>query len=112
MSILGTSFIGFGRGSETSVSFRASDPATGRELEPAFYAASHGEVDTAVRLANSAFDTFRSSSQSSRSTFLNTIAENIESIMPDLIERVPSETGLPEARIRTEAARTCSQLRM
>src|SRR5205807_9690963 len=44
--------------------------------------------------------------------FLRKIAENIESLGDELVTRATQETALPPARIKTETARTCNQLRL
>ena len=47
-----------------------------------------------------------------KSTFLNTIADEIENIGELLIDRCCAESGLPKARILGERGRTVGQLRM
>jgi len=43
---------------------------------------------------------------------LRKIAERIESIAGEVIERAAQETALPQARLQGETARTCAQLRL
>lgn len=91
---------------------RAINPATGTPLEPA-YAGGNGEhVDRACALAWAAFDTYRDTSLEHRASFLEAIADNIEALGDELIERAVAETGLPRARIQGERGRTCGQLRI
>ena len=47
-----------------------------------------------------------------RGAFLRKIAEMIESIAGEVIERAAQETALPQARLQGETARTCAQLRL
>jgi NADP-dependent aldehyde dehydrogenase len=108
----GTSIIGFERGKQNGDAFRGVDAATGAALEPDYHAATETEVDQAVRFAHEAFETFRRATGETRAKLLNTIAENVEGIADAIVERATQETGLPEARIRNETARTCFQLRM
>ena len=47
-----------------------------------------------------------------RGAFLRKIADKIESITGDIVERAAQETALPVARLQGETARTCHQLRL
>ena len=108
----GRSIIGFQRGADNGPSFRAVNPTTSEELQPDYQAASEAEVYEAVILASKAFESYRLSSAPVRSAFLRKIAEKIEAIGDEICDRATQETGLPAARIRTETARTCFQLRL
>ena len=44
--------------------------------------------------------------------FLDTIADNIDAISDQLVDRAHAETGLPQARLAGEVGRTSGQLRM
>jgi 2,5-dioxopentanoate dehydrogenase len=110
--ISGRSLIGFRQGSASGESHYASDPTTGQHLEPGFIAPTTEEVELAVRLAADAFPIWRRTSGSERARLLRKIAENIEAIMPDIVERAGKETALPQARLQSETARTCGQLRL
>jgi alpha-ketoglutaric semialdehyde dehydrogenase len=92
--------------------FYAVDPATGETLQPGFVSASAEEIEQAARIATEAYDTFRRVSGRDKAAFLRKIAENIESISPEVIERAQRETALPQARLQSETARTCNQLRL
>ena len=70
------------------------------------------EVELAVRLAAEAFDVYSRTSGRERGAFLRKIAEKIESIAADIVERAGQETALPPARLQGETARTCAQLRL
>ncbi len=88
------------------------NPATGETLLPAYHPASTAEVDEAAQLAHKAFASYSQTTGSERARFLRKLAENIEALGDTLIVRATRETGLPEGRIRTEAGRTCNQLRL
>ena len=88
------------------------NPATGQEIEPAFTFARPEDVELAAQLATKAFESFGRDSGSKRGAFLRKIAENIEAVAPDIVERAAKETALPQARLQSETARTCAQLRL
>src|SRR5215470_15678394 len=104
--------IGFNDGSTSAVSFRAQNPVTGEALLPDFYCASPEESETAVRLADDASAIYSRLPGRERGKFLRRIAENIEAIAAEIIERCGRETALPEARLRGELARTTGQLQL
>jgi NADP-dependent aldehyde dehydrogenase len=70
------------------------------------------QLETATRAAEAAFDTYRAIAPQERAAFLERIAENIEAIGDELIERAVAETGLPTSRIQGERGRTLGQLRL
>lgn len=92
--------------------FYAANPATGEQLQPGFASATTEEVELAVTLAAKAFETYQRVPGGGRGAFLRKIAEQIESISGDVIERAGQETALPQARLQGEVARTCAQLRL
>jgi NADP-dependent aldehyde dehydrogenase len=112
MSIKGEMIIGRSavRGSAGTV--RAFDPARQSLIEPEFGLATEGDVTAACELAEQAFDRYRATSPEQRAKFLETIAENILAIGPELIERASAESGLPTARLEGERGRTVNQLRL
>ncbi len=110
--ISGRSLIGFHEGAGTTASLHAFNPTTGERLEPGFVPATSEEVDRAVRLSADAFDSFRRTTGKQRAALLRRIAENIEAIAEEVIERAGLETALPKARLQGETARTCAQLRL
>ncbi len=97
---------------EGSATFRATDPSTGRALEPNFHVATEGEIARALELAEESFPGYRSQKPEKIAAFLDAIAAGLESLGEELIARVHAETGLPEARLTGERARTTGQLRM
>lgn len=98
------------RGGEGEV--RAVDPRTGHELEPSFGLGGTTEVDRAANLAWDAFATLRATSAETRAALLDAIATEVEGLGDDLVHRVIAETGIVEARVRGELARTVNQLRL
>ena len=108
----GTSIIGFRRGVENGGTLQGFNPATGQDLSPMYHAASPAEVDEAAQLAHAAFAIYSQTTGTQRARFLRRIAENIEALGDELITRANAETALAEARLRTETARTCNQLRL
>ncbi|MFC7400942.1 aldehyde dehydrogenase (NADP(+)) [Citricoccus sp. GCM10030269] len=91
---------------------QAVNPATGERLEPQYSYISKDELNTAATAAARAFRSFRASSPEARAGFLESVASNLESQSEPVVERGQLETGLPEARLRGELARTTGQLRM
>ncbi len=111
-SLQGKSFIGYSRSTSTTAWCHGLDATTGESLEPAYSRASDEEIERAVKLAESAFATYSDLPGKTRGAFLRAIADGIEAALPAIVERAPRETGLPEARIRGETARTTGQLRL
>jgi len=110
--ISGTSILGAGRGSNSSDTFRAFDPRTGKAVDPDFFSASIEDLDRVASLAANARIEFGNLPGKSKAAFLRRIAENLESLGDVLVERASLETALPAGRIQSERGRTCSQLRM
>jgi len=92
--------------------FRAVNPKTGERIAPDFYSATRDEVDAAASLAERAFVEWSHANGKTKAAFLRKIAENIEALGDDLVNRASEETALPAPRVKGEAARTCFQLRM
>lgn len=110
--ISGRSLIGFRQGSAIGESHYATDPTTGKHLEPGFIAPTPDEVELAVQLAADAFPLYRRIAGNERARLLRKMADNIEKIKPEIVERAGRETALPQARLQSETARTCGQLRL
>jgi 2,5-dioxopentanoate dehydrogenase len=110
--LTGKSIIGFGRGKDSSNTFRAFDPKTGKAVEPEFHPADSEELNRAVELANEARIIYGKVSGENKANFLRRIADNIEAAGETLLERASLETGLPVARFVSERGRTCFTLRM
>jgi NADP-dependent aldehyde dehydrogenase len=110
--IKGLSWIGQQRGKETSDTFHAFAPATGEEIDPPFHSATIDEVNRAAQLVDGARLPFGNTTARERAPFLRSVADNIEALGDDLLDRASLETGLPVDRFAGERARTCNQLRM
>lgn len=91
---------------------RGINPATNETLEPAYAGGAAEHVEQACALAWAAFDVYRETTLNVRAEFLQCIAEEIEGLGDELIDRAHAETGLPHARLLGERGRTCQQLRM
>lgn len=92
--------------------FTAVDPRTGTPLGPEVSCLTPDEVPLATRAAAEAFPAYRATTPQARAGFLDAIAEEIEALGDELLERAHSETALPLARLEGERGRTCGQLRM
>lgn len=91
---------------------RAVNPATNDELDPEYSFVGPDQVQQATRAAEAAFGDYRDIDPKRRATFLEAVADRIEATRTLLVARAMQETGLPEARLEGEAARTTGQLRM
>lgn len=112
VELTGTSIIGFERGEATGNTFRAFNPQTGLTVGPDFHSAMLAELDHAADLTDRARIPFGKTSGTARAKCLRAVADNIEALGDDLIERASLETALPNARFVGERGRTCAQLRM
>ena len=88
------------------------NPATNETLEPAYSLISEQQLKAATEAAADAFESFSALDPEHHARFLEAIAENIEAIGDELIERTSTETGLGLDRLRGERARTTGQLRL
>ncbi|MBA1201735.1 aldehyde dehydrogenase (NADP(+)) [Pseudomonas capeferrum] len=111
MTLTGNMLIGQRAITGSRETIRAIDPATDKPLEPAYPGGTGEQVEQACALAWDAFDRYRETSLAARAAFLESIAEEIEALGDELIDRAVAETGLPRARIQGERGRTCGQLR-
>lgn len=75
-----------------------------------FKDATNNEIDHALQMAWEAFLLYRQQSLAKRAAFMRTIANAIEACGDPLIHTAMRETHLPEARLRSERARTIFQL--
>lgn len=112
MQLQGKHLVGGRMASEPSATFRAANAATGEPLEPAFHEATAGDVDRALRGAESSFDALRGSTPEVRADLIEAIAHQIEALGNALLERAHLETGLPMARLTGERGRAVSQARL
>ena len=98
------------RGSGAEI--RGFDPNNGTELDPVYRYGDASHVEAACEAASAAFADYRGTSGEQRASFLETIADNIESIRDEVVARAVAESGLPQARLTGEVGRTTGQLRM
>ncbi|QNI33533.1 aldehyde dehydrogenase (NADP(+)) [Alloacidobacterium dinghuense] len=108
----GTSFLGSTRGLQSGAPFQGTNPATGERLQPTYFSASIEEVDHAATSAEAAFSSYRRLSGRERGAFLRRIADGLQAIADDLVQRANQETALPIPRLQGEVARTANQLRL
>lgn len=112
MSITGKLFIHGEWVQGEAGTYRATNPATGKEIEPALSMASKAQVDAALAAAEAAAPVFRNSSLAKRAEFLRACADEIQALGEELFARITAETGYPAARGQAETGRTCGQLRL
>jgi 2,5-dioxopentanoate dehydrogenase len=112
MNLHGCSLVGSRLSRGTGETFAPVSPLNSRTLEPDFYRAGSDDVDAAMKAAEASAVEFAGTSGEKRAAFLEQIATEIESLGEDLIRRAHLETGLPEARLTGERARTTGQLRL
>ncbi len=112
MKIEGKNIIGNRVSAEGQNFFNATNPVTTQKMAPQFCEATAHEIDSAVKIANEAFQVYRNMDGQKRAEFLICIAEEIVALDKALIERCMEETGLPEPRLLNERQRTVNQLNM
>lgn len=112
MSLHGKNFIGARLSSGTGETFNSVSPLDSSTLPGSFYSASGQDADQAVELAEEGFRIYSKTSGEERAAFLERIGEEILALGDELIKRAHLETGLPEARLTGERARTVGQLRL
>ena len=108
----GYNFIGNTRSANGDVVLKSRNAITGLELPPSFYQATMDEVDSACRVASSAFPLYSKLSAARRAEFLNKIADELDTLGDEFVELVQQETALDEARIKGECSRTSNQMRL
>ncbi|WP_372968806.1 aldehyde dehydrogenase (NADP(+)) [Microbacterium sp.] len=96
----------------TGAALHAIAPATDERLDPPYSQIDVEQLRAATTAAADAFPSFSSLAPEAHAAFLESIADEIEAIGDTLIERAMQETGLPEARLLGERARTAGQLRL
>lgn len=70
------------------------------------------DVNAAAHAAELAFSSYSALPCPTRAAFLKTIADDIEKRTEPITQITTQETGLPEARMQGERARTTGQLRL
>ncbi|MFI2105212.1 aldehyde dehydrogenase (NADP(+)) [Isoptericola sp. NPDC019693] len=96
----------------TAGSAAAHDPATDEVLEPAYSLLDVDQLALATAAAQEAFASFSALAPEPHARFLERIAANLEASGTAIVDRARRETGLPEARLVGELARTTGQLRL
>ena len=96
----------------SGAAFHGVDPATGERLEPVYHCSSLADLNRAGELADEAFAVYGKVSGKQRAGFLRCIADGIEAIVAEVVERAHRETALPEARQRVRHAAVHLQLRL
>ena len=112
VKLSGTSLIGSRQAPGMGEPHYATDPTTGASASNQGLTPTEEDIELAVQLSADAFPIYRRTSPRERAAFLRRIAEKIEAIAPDIIERAGKETALPAARLQGGTARTCGQLRL
>jgi NADP-dependent aldehyde dehydrogenase len=97
---------------DQALTFRAVNPMTGEEIEPGFVSATHADVERAAEAAKQAAVVLAAASGSARAALLRTIADKLAADGERIVARAQVETGLPQARLQGELARTTGQLRL
>lgn len=110
--IHGKNILGFELSAKGDTTFRTHSSPAGEELTGSFVQAVGEEVETAIAKAKAAYTIYKTKSGLEKASFLRTIADEIEALGTQLIERACAESGLPEGRITGERGRTTGQLRL
>jgi len=110
MKLAGTSIIGDRRAPSVGPLAHSADPRTGATLQPGYAAICSADLDAACQLAAAAAPIFARSDARCRAALLRDIGNRLRSVESDFVAMTTRETGLPEARIRGELARTIGQL--
>jgi 2,5-dioxopentanoate dehydrogenase len=110
--LLGHSIINGKPRESNGAEFAGIDPTTGARLEPVYHSAGPEDVGLAANLAEEAFAVYSKLPGNEKARFLRHIAQGIEAIKAELVDRAHRETALPEGRLQGEAARTINQLRL
>lgn len=110
--IQGKNYLGSELSAEGTISFKTFSPISLQKLPDLFVQATPAETETAIVKAQQAYSVYKRKSGKEKATFLKAIAEEIEALGMELIDRACAESGLPEGRITGERGRTVNQLRL
>lgn len=108
----GKQFIAGQRVASASPELKSINAATGEPLQWLFCQASEQEASDAAQSAASAFRSYQNLPLWQRAGFLDAIANELDALGSEFIQIVMAESGLPEARVRGERARTSGQMKM
>jgi NADP-dependent aldehyde dehydrogenase len=111
-ALTGEQYLGAERVAGTGPARRAVDPSTGSELEPEYRDAAAEHLERACALAEAAFAEYRAVDDRQRAEFLRLAADELTARTEALVQRAMRESGLTEARLTGEVARTAGQLRL
>lgn len=109
---IGHNYIGFTESAKGSKTLKLFSTVKQDFLPEDFSVATDDEIDAATLKAAAAFDIYKKISAARKADFLDAIATEIGNIGDVLIQRAMLETGLTEARLTGERARTMNQLKM
>jgi len=112
MTINTKNSIGFDESEGSGNTLQGVNPVSNSPIEEKFFIATDEDVDKALLKASKAFGEYKNSAAENRALFLDKIADEMENLGSELVQRAMLETGLPEARIIGERGRTTGQLRM
>ncbi|GAA4196422.1 aldehyde dehydrogenase (NADP(+)) [Microbacterium oryzae] len=110
--LTGHSFIAGERVVGTSGTTYGINAETGERLEPGYSLLDVDQVATATAAAAEAFPSFSSLEPEKHAAFLESVADRIDALGDELIERTSLETGLTAIRLTGERTRTSNQLRL
>lgn len=109
--ILGKNQIGNKTSAKGSKVYTTFNPQTNLSNEYSFTEATTEEINEAVVLASTAFETYSKKTGTQKAIFLEAIADEILALDQELIKTYMSESGLPEGRALGERGRTVGQLK-
>ncbi len=108
----GHSYIGSALGTQGSKKLKVFSTVKQDYLPEDFIVVTEEEIEAAAAKAADAFEVYKKIPGRERAFFLEAIAEEIANIGDSLVQRAMLETGLTEARLTGERARTMNQLKM
>lgn len=112
MELRGESLIGSESVRGEGGTFRGFNPARQQDGQVLFHAATEVDLIRACALADAAAQPFAALPREARAAFLDRVAAALLDSETAIVVQGTSETGLPEARLKGELARTANQLRM
>jgi NADP-dependent aldehyde dehydrogenase len=88
------------------------DPRTGAPVGDGVPETTATELEGLLAAAASAFPDFKATAPGVRADFLTLLADRLDAASAELVPLAMAESGLPEARLTGEVARTSAQLRL
>jgi NADP-dependent aldehyde dehydrogenase len=111
MTITGYNHIGFSKSAKGQNTFTTFNSKSDLSNDVIHHEATMDEINDAVKLASSCYQTYANTSSENRANFLNTIADEILNLGQSLIDVYCLESSLPQVRAEGERARTIGQIR-